>query len=404
MEAVHSVAVGLWLRQGGAHERPDERGISHLLEHMVFKGTHRRSARDLVAEVERIGGALDAYTSHEATAYQARVPHQALADALDVLADLAFHPTLLRRDLESERNVILEELSALEDVPEELVFDLHAEFLYESHPYGASVLGTPESVVRLNEEDLRRLHRRRYRGGNAVIAAAGRVDHAELVDGVRRLVPADGAKGPPAPRPVPGGGLGHRRTARAGGRQSHIVAGALTVPYAHPLRYAVVLVESTLGGGMSSRLFQRVREEMGLAYSVYSFHSFYAQGGHAGAYVGTSPQTADAALEALLEELRRMAEEGLTAEEARAAKERLSGRLMLSLEAPAARMSRLAALALYDQPYRTLEEEAARIHAVSEEELREAAALWHPDRLAVLELAPGDSSRPRANSDRGTDR
>lgn len=404
MEGVRSVAVGLWIRQGGAHEGPDERGISHLLEHMVFKGTRRRSARELVLAVERIGGALDAYTSHEATAYQARVPHQALAEAIDVVADLAFHPTLRRRDLEAERNVILEELSALEDVPEELVFDLHAEFLYDGHPYGSSVLGTPESVAGFDEEDLRRLHRSRYGGGNSVIAAAGRVDHEELVERVRELVPVDGAEGPPRPPPVQGGGRGRRRTARAGGRQSHIVAGALTVPYAHPLRHAIVLVESALGGGMSSRLFQRVREELGLAYSVYTFHSFYAQGGHAGAYVGTSPQTATAALDALLEELRRMAEEGLTPEEARAAKEQLAGRLMLSLEAPAARMSRLAALAIYDEPYRTLEEAAARIHAVSEEELREAAALWHPDRLAVLELAPGDPASSGANSERGSDR
>lgn len=388
LEGVRSVALGLWVRQGTALERPEERGISHLLEHMVFKGTRRRSARDLVLEVERIGGAVDAFTGHEVTAYHARVPDEALGPALDVLADLAFRPSLRARDLDPERKVILEELAALEDTPEELVFELQAAHLFDGHPYGAPILGTAESVSRLDAAALRRLHRASYRGPNTVVAAAGRLDHVRLVDLARELVPVGPAEGARVPPAVEAGRTGYRRLERAGGRQSHIVAGGLTVPYAHPLRHAVVLVDTAFGAGMSSRLFQRIREERGLAYSVYSFHAFFARGGHAGAYVGAGPETADAAREALLEEFRRLSDEGLDAHEAETAKEQLKGRIKLSVESPMARMSRLAGLALYEEPYRGLDEVAARIDAVTDGQLREAAALLDPDRLAVLELAP----------------
>lgn len=388
LEGVRSVALGLWFRQGAAMEKPEERGISHLLEHMAFKGTRSRSARELTLAVERIGGAVDAYTTHEVTAFVARVPYDALERAVDVVADLAFRPALRARDLAPERKVILEEISSLQDTPEELVFELHAQFLYGAHPYGATILGAPETIAAVNHTSLRRLHRASYRGGNAVVTAAGRVDHGELVELVRRLAPSGPAAGRQPLPPVRQAAIGHRRVERPGGRQIHIVAGGVTVPYAHPLRHALVLVETAFGAGMSSRLFQRMREELGLAYNVYSFHTFHEHGGHAGAYVGTGPETAEEAREALLEELRRLAESGLTPSEIETTKEQLTGQLMLSLESPASRMRRLAGLALYDEPYRTLDEVAQRIAAVTEDEVREAAAYFHPDRLAVLELAP----------------
>lgn len=388
MGAVRSVAVGIWFRQGSVHERPEERGVSHLLEHMVFKGTRRRSARDLAVEIERIGGAMDAYTGHEWTAYQARVPGRHLKNAVEVLTDLAFHPTLRERDLELERQVVLEELAGIEDTPEELAFELHALELYGDHPYGARVVGSPETVAELDREALRRLHAAAYRGRNAIVAAAGHVDHEELVDCIAARVPGDPApEGRPSPpAPTPHGG--YRRVERDGGRQVHLVAGGLAVPHADPLRYAVVLLNTALGAGMSSRLFQEIREKRGLAYSVYSFASFHASAGHVGAYLGTSPAREERARDALLAELRRVAEEGLSPEEVEATKEQLKGRVMLSLESPPARMNRLAAAALYGEPYRTLDEIAERIEALGEEEVGEAASLLHPDRLAVLELVP----------------
>ncbi len=388
MEGVRSVAVGIWLRQGSVHERPEERGISHLLEHMVFKGTERRSARDLVLAVERIGGALDAYTGHEWTAYQARVPDRHLHGALDVLADLVFHPTLRGADLELERQVVLEELAGIEDAPEELAFELHASELYGDHPYGARVAGSPRSVASVGPGALRDLHASAYRAGNAIVVAAGRLEHDELVRSVARLLPEDRLPGRPAVSAVPTLRPGRHRLEREGGRQSHLVAGSLAVPHGNPLRYAVVLVETALGAGMSSRLFQRLREKRGLAYAVYSFASFYTAGGHVGAYLGTSPARAAEAREALLEELERLAVRGLGRDEIRTTKEQLQGQVLLSLEAPAARMSRLAGIALHGEPYRTLDQVAARIEAVSEQEAAQAASLLHPDRLTVVELVP----------------
>jgi predicted Zn-dependent peptidase len=388
MDSVRSVGVGIWFRQGRLHESDEEQGISHLLEHMVFKGTHTRTAREVAFSLERLGGSLDAFTTHEATAFQARVPDHALALATDVLVDLSFQPLLQARDLEPERHVIYEELAAIEDTPEDLVFELHASFMYDGHPYGAPIIGTRESIGSIGRESLRGLHRSAYRPRRCIIAAAGRVDHDELLELVERLVPGDGVAGDPPAPPSAVAKAGERRVPRPNARQSHLVAGGLTVPYRDPLRYAIVLVNTALGGGMSSRLFQSIREERGLAYAVYSFHAFLAHGGHVGAYVGTSPETSGEARELLLEMLRDVAESGLSPDEIAATKKELQGRLLLSLETPGARMNRLAGLALYGQRYRKLDEIAERIGAITVDQVREAERFFHPDRLAVLELCP----------------
>jgi predicted Zn-dependent peptidase len=200
MDSVRSVGVGIWFTQGRLHECEEEQGISHLLEHMVFKGTRKRTAREVAYSLERLGGSIDAFTTHEATAFQARVPDHALAQAIDVLVDLSFEPLLRARDLEPERHVIYEELAAIEDTPEDLVFELHASFMYDGHPYGAPIIGTRESIGSIGRESLMRLHRSAYRSGRAVIAAAGHVDHDELLELVEGLIPRDGAPSdPPTP-------------------------------------------------------------------------------------------------------------------------------------------------------------------------------------------------------------
>lgn len=388
MTSVRSVAAGLWFRQGTAHEDRSLRGISHMLEHMVFKGTNRRSARQLALEVERLGGGLDAYTTHEHTAFQARVLDRHLDVAVDVLCDLAFQPVLRPSDLELEREVVLEEIARVDDTPDDLVFELHAAQLFGDHPYGAPILGTRESVGRINAEDLKALHGATYRSGNLVVAAAGKLDHESFVELILERLP-DGSVEPPGDPAHPvRRQIGATRVRREGGRQVHIVAGGLGIPHADRLRLPLILVSSAVGGGMSSRLFQKIREDLGLAYSVFSFQSFYAAGGHIGAYVGTRPETATAARDVLLEELRDVAEAGLTAEEVDVVKEQLKGQLMLSLEAPASRMHRLAGLALYAEPFRTLDEIVERIDRVSADEIHEASALLHPDGLAVLQLIP----------------
>jgi len=393
MPGVRSLAAGLWIRQGTVHEREVRRGISHLLEHMVFKGTGRRSPRQIALEIEEVGGALDAYTTHEHTAFTAHVPVAHTTRALDVLTDLVFEPTLRSADLEPEREVVLEEIAGVDDAPDQLVYELHSPFLYGGHPYGAPILGTRTTVSSLTESDLRELHRAAYRRGNAVFTAAGLVEHEALLEALLdRLGPEEPATGRTGVETPESWGSGVREVDRPGGQQAHVVAAVPTVPFGHRLRYATVLVETALGEGMSSRLFQKIREELGLVYTIYSFQSFYQKAGHAGAYLATRPETAREARDAMLEELSRLAREGLDDQELRSTREQLKGSAMLSLESPASRMHRLAGTVLYDEPFRTMDELAALIDDITAADAAEAAALFDPDRAAVLELGPGEES------------
>lgn len=388
MESMRSVAVGFWFRSGAAHDADESAGLAHLLEHMVFKGTERRTARELAAEIEDLGGSLDAYTTHEHTCLQARVPEDALPVAIDVLGDLAFHARLDSVDLELERQVVLEELARAEDTPDDIVFDLAAEFLFDGHPYGRPVLGRRETVETLDAAALRDRYASAFRPGNLVVAAAGRVDHEELLGLLGGVLPATGGDRMPriaAPESV---GRGRREITRSGGRQSHIVACAAGVSATDPLRHAVTLVDTALGGGMGSRLFQHIREELGLAYAVYGFRSYYMEGGQVGAYVGTRPEVAERARRALLEELGSLAADGLTPEELVTTRKQLEGQVVLSLESPASRMYRLASLGLSGEPYRSLDRVMADIRAIGPEDARAAADLYDPDGLAVLELSP----------------
>ncbi len=388
MTSVGSAAIGFWVRHGTAYEDPALAGISHLLEHMVFKGTARRSASVLAREIEALGGSLDAYTTHEHTSYQAWVPSQHVDLALDVLVDLVFEPLLREEDVDLERRVVLEELARTEDTPEDVVFDLHASCLYGAHPYGAPILGSRESLDAVDASALRTLHTRTYVPGNLVIAAAGDIVHDQIVETLGALLPErETTLRPQLARPIRESGE-FQSVRREGTRQSHIVLGGTAVPYADPLRFAIALVGTALGDGMSSRLFQRIREELGLAYSVFSYQAFYECGGHIGAYAGTGPERIEAARNALLDELTSLAVDGLSGDEIRATKEQMKGGLLLSLETTAARMNRLASVALYGEPYASLAGLAGRIDAISESSVQEAANLYHPDRLAVLELVP----------------
>jgi len=389
MDSVRSVATGVWVRRGTAHEHPDCRGAAHLLEHMVFKGTRRRSARDIAAAIEDAGGSLDAYTTHEHTSFQVRVPSDHLQTGLDVLADLVFYPSLRAKDLRMEKGVVLEEIARTEETADDLVFELHSEFLYDGHPYGAPILGTRETVEAMDTGLLRRLHAGAYRPENLVVAAAGQVDHEDLLEKVRRLWPAsgNGAGGEEVPELL-STARGRKVVSRPGGRQVHVVAGGLGLDHASPLRHAAILVGQAFGGGMSSRLFQRLREELGLAYSVFSFQSFYARGGHLGAYLGTRPETAEQARDVLLEEMRRLSETGLSAAELGAVKEQIKGQILLSLESPAARMHRLAALVLYGEPYRNLDALVDLIDGIDLAQADEVSRLYDPEGVAVLELWP----------------
>ncbi|HEX8851546.1 MAG TPA: pitrilysin family protein [Gemmatimonadaceae bacterium] len=391
VSGVRSVAFGAWVRAASIHEARERMGVSHLLEHMVFKGTERRSAHQIALSLEQLGGSLDAYTAREHTSYQARVLDEHLEQAADVIADLVFNPALRAEDLKLERKVVLEEISMVDDTPDDLVFELHNEALWGGHPYGYSILGTRESVSKLGVRELKALHDRAYHPANIVVAAAGNLEHDALVDTLLRT-----GWGDPQPRdggpletlqPVPTAPT--KRHVEREGAQTHIVLGSATVPYADARRHAIVLVGVMLGGGMSSRLFQRVREELGLAYSVYGFQSFHVDTGMHGVYVGTAPATATQAVEAINEELARVAREGLPAADLVSAKSQLKGQLTLSLESPSSRMYRAAGTELYGEPFRTLDETLALIEEITQDDVAAVAEeFFAPERQTILSLGP----------------
>ena len=391
MPGVRSVSFGAWVRAASVHEARERMGVSHLLEHMVFKGTRTRSAREIALSLEVLGGSLDAYTAREHTSFQARVLSEHLETAVDVIGDLIFNPLLRRQDLTLERKVILEEISLMEDTPDDLVFELHNEAMWGSHPYGYSILGTRETVSALGVRELRELHARAYHPAQIVVAAAGNVEHDALLASLQRTGWAAVPRGDDTPMAAPALTRVEpaERYLERDGAQTHIVLGSPVVAHSDPRRFPLVLVEMMLGGGMSSRLFQHVREELGLAYSVYTFQTFHPDTGMHGVYVGTSPESADAARDAINEELERLAEQGLSEEEIAMAKSQFKGQVAMSLESVSSRMYRAAGVALYHEPFRTLDEVLALIDAITLEEISAVCReFFPPARQTVVTLGP----------------
>lgn len=391
LPGIRSAAIGFWVRSASAQEPRQLMGISHLLEHMVFKGTERRTARQLALALEVRGGSLDAYTSRDHTNYQAHVLDEDLPEAVDVLTDLVRRPLLRQSDLELERNVVLEEIHMVEDTPDDLVFDLLASRLWPAHGYGHSILGTPETVSALQSDDLHAAHIAGYYPGNVVVAAAGNLQHDQVLALLERegwFESADHTQARPAVPAVPAV-RGEHYTEERDTAQTHVVLATDTIPYRDARRFAMAIITNVFGGGMSSRLFQRIREELGLAYAIYAYQNLFQSSGVGGVYVGTQPGTADQAVEAILDEYRSLAEQGLTDQELAEGKQQLKGQIMLSLENPISRMSRLAAVALHQDRYRPLDEVLAEIDAVTPEAI---AALcreyFAPERQTVLRLGP----------------
>jgi predicted Zn-dependent peptidase len=387
MPGIRSVSLGIWVRSGPVNESAGEMGVNHLLEHMVFKGTERRSAIEIAQVLERLGGSLDAYTTREFTSYQARVLDEDIDIALDVLADLVQRPLLRPADLDLEREVVLEEIATVEDTPDDLVFDMHSAEVWRDHPYGYSILGTRDTVSTLGVDDLRRVHERSYRRPQLVVAAAGNVRHDRFVERVLNAFGGGEEAGVDLPfEALPTVQPGERRIARDSS-QTHIVFGTPTFGHGDPRRYALVLLSHAFGGCMSSRLFQKVREELGLAYAVYSFQSFYRHAGLSGVYVGTRHEWADRAAEAIRGELERLSRDGLSADELSDVKGQMKGQIVLSLESSSARLHRLAGTALYGEPFRGIEEVMACIEAVTLDDVAALAAeYFSPDRQVVLRL------------------
>jgi predicted Zn-dependent peptidase len=388
---VRSVAIGAWVRAASLHEPRDRMGVSHLLEHLVFKGTERRDARAIAGALESLGGSLDAYTAREHTCYQARVLDEHLDQATDVLHDLMFRPLLRNEDLSMERKVVLEEIAMVDDTPDDLVFELHNEALWGQHPYGYSILGTRDSVQHMPVEHIRQLHTRAYHPSQVIVAASGNVEQDALLESLRKAgwldLPTGTSERLVAPPPVvqPPSTQHIDRDSQ----QVHIVFGSTTVPHADPRRHTLMLVNTLLGGGMSSRLFQRVREELGLVYSVYSFQSFHLDVGTHGVYLATAPETAEQAADAVREELARLVAVGIGADELAMGKQQLKGQITLSMESVTSRMYRAAAVDLFGEPYRPLDEVLARVDAITLDDARAvSAAFFTPERQTMVALGP----------------
>jgi predicted Zn-dependent peptidase len=312
--------------------------------------------------------------------------------ATDVVGDLVFRPLLRESDLALERNVVLEEIGMVDDTPDDLVFELHGELLWGAHPYGYSILGTRDTVAALGVDQLRALHERAYHPGRVVVAAAGRVDHDELVESLRRAGWGSIAAGDASalPRTAPQAAEPtYRHVPDKDLTQTHVVFGSTTVAHHDTRRHALALVSMLLGGGMSSRLFQKVREELGLAYSVHTFQSFHVDTGMHGVYFASAPETARKAADAVRDELARLADEGLPEDELEAGKRQLKGQITLSLESVTNRMYRAAGVVVFDEPFRTLDESLALVERITREEVRDVCReFFDPARQTVLSLGP----------------
>ena len=386
---VRSAAVGVWVEQGSAHETPESAGVSHLMEHLVFKGTELRSAHEIALSLESLGGSLDAYTTREFTSYQAHVLDEHLPVALDVLADLVLNPRLDPADLELEKGVVIEEIAGVEDTLDDLIFDLHGAEFWSGHTYGRPILGTRETVRAFHIDDLRSLHTERYQGKNIVLGCVGNIEHEDVVSRLTELFGEvdSGSASPEIAQPMVtnSGRISVVRDAA----QAHVVIGNSTPSYGDPIRNALTLTSGVFGGGMSSRLFQRIREELALAYVVYSFQSFYSKAGMAGVYVGTRPEASDDALEEILGEYATLFEHGITDEELEQAKSQAKGRSILAMESTGARLLRLVGFTLRGEPYRDLDESLARIDAVTQEEVSAACQrFYNPEDQFILTLGP----------------
>jgi predicted Zn-dependent peptidase len=387
MPSVRSVSLGFWVGVGSRGESESEAGLSHLLEHLLFKGSSKYESLQIDQIFDAMGAEINAGTGKETTSVYARVIDEHLPDAFDVMADMVFRPTL--NDIDSERAVILEEIAMYEDDPQEKVFDVLGEAVFADHPLGRAIIGRAEVIADTPVADIARFHGERYTPSNVVIAAAGAVEHAAIVELARTRVPELAAPLAPGSPPLPGLLAAQRRFERKDTEQYHVCLGGIGLSRHDDRRFALRVLDTIFGGTSSSRLFQEVRENRGLAYSVYSFTSAYQDIGQIGLYVGTRADNIEEALSVVGSELRRLRRSPATDEELHRAKENLKGRVVLALESTGARMNRLGSEVLAGAPLLSLDEVVARIDAVSLADISALVEeLWASERLSAAGIGP----------------
>lgn len=390
MPSVRSVSLGYWIGTGSRGESDAQAGLSHLIEHLLFKGTDRYASLEIDQIFDGMGAELNAGTGKETTSVYSRVIDEHLDLAFDVMSEMVWRPAF--EDVDSEREVILEEIAMYEDDPQDKVFDVLGEAVFGDHPLGRSIIGDAAVVAGTPIDAIRAFHDSRYVASNVVIAAAGAVDHDQLVELAATRVP-NGGRSADAPRPAaaPADRSPCVRFERKDTEQYHVCLGGIGIARDDERRFALRVLDTIFGGTSSSRLFQEVRERRGLAYSVYSFSGQFSDTGQIGLYVGTRSDNLAPALEVVARELERLQREPATADELARAKENLKGRVVLSLESTGSRMNRLGSALLGDVPLLSVDEVVERIDAVSLDHVAELAVeLFAPARLSIAGIGPDE--------------
>lgn len=385
MPHVHSVSIGIWVANGSRHERRGHNGVAHFVEHLMFKGTERRNALDIAREIDSVGGVLNAFTSREYVCYYAKVLDKFLPKTIDLLADIFLNSIFDSEEIEKERKVVLQEINMLEDTPDDYVHDLFHRSFWRGHPLGMSILGSVESIEGLSREAIITHLKEKYRSDDIIIAVAGNVRHDELlslVDGLFGRVPEGSGRDichlPAYEKQV--------EVVEKDLEQVHICLGTKAFPQNHPRRFEVYLVNTLLGGSMSSRLFQEIRERLGLAYSVYSYVVSHTDAGSLVVYVGTSPEKLDDVLDITVAELKRLKTELVPLPELESAKEQIKGSIYLSLESSDNRMTKLAKNEIYFGRYIPIHELADGFDSVTSRGILELAGEIFDERYLTLAL------------------
>src|SRR6266404_634890 len=387
MSHIRSISIGIWMKTGSRDEAPEVNGISHFAEHMVFKGTTTRSAQQIARQVDSIGGNMDAFTGKETICFNIKVLDEHVPIAIDILSDLVLNPVFAPKDITREKGVILEEIKMDEDNPDYLVHEIFTQNFWKDHALGKPILGTKESVRSFQQDILFDFYRQRFAPNNMIISAAGNLNHREFTDLIHARF-ADRKRVPngfhqPAPTITPHLITRNKRSLE----QVQLCVGVESHPISHEKRYVSYILNTILGGGMSSRLFQKIREEQGLAYSIYSDLNPYRDTGCLSIYAGTSVESTPSVVDSVLAEFREFKAGGLPAEELRRAKDQLKGSLMLSLESSTSRMSNLARQEMYFERFFSLDETIEQIEMVTADEVAEMSQqLFQADRIAVTVL------------------
>ncbi len=387
MQHIRSVSIGIWIKTGSRDEDPQWNGISHFVEHMVFKGTKHRSAEDIARQVDSIGGNMDAFTAKECVCFSVKVLDEHLPIAMDVLSDLVLNPVFDVQDISRERGVILEEIKMDEDSPDYLVHEIFTQNFWKDHPLGKPIMGTKDTVKKFERDPVLGFYGQRFAPGNLIICAAGNLKHEQFVALVAKhfqhMKPMKNGFHSSQPKIVPRIIMRNKKALE----QVQICVGVPSHPIAHEKRHASYILNTLLGGGMSSRLFQNIRERQGLAYAIYSDLNPYRDTGCLSVYAGTSRESAAKVVQCIVSEFCKLKSEEVPAEELRRSKDQLKGSLMLSLESSTARMSNLARQEMYFDRFYSMDELLERIEGVTAEEVKELAnQFFHTESIAVTVL------------------